>query len=156
MRGKGVCAVMCASEVESALSERDNTRKGRDTLPEIISEHATSTVLPALLVTPLALPFTLSRLLDRDLERNAKRHVLTRSCPSPSPICLQADLSALYLYQAIYQPPPSPPTPLLDQRGSISSYTGSQLTPHTFWSVSAGYDTMQLPFPLTGSAGLAR
>lgn len=37
--------------------------------------------------------------------------------PFPSPICLHADLSVLYLYQVIYQASPSPPTPLLDQRG---------------------------------------
>lgn len=44
-------------------------------------------------------------------------------------VCFQADLSELYLYQAIYQPSPSPPSVLLDQypcrMALISSWTPS-------------------------------
>lgn len=69
----------------------------------IISAHATSTALPALLAKHPSLPPSPSP--DRDLDGGAR---LTRSYPSPSPICLHADLSALYLYQVVHQPlPPS-------------------------------------------------
>lgn len=64
---------MCVSsgclEAKSSLSEGDKAQKDQDTLPELISAHATSTVLPALLVTPPPpLPFTLSQFLDQDLD----------------------------------------------------------------------------------------
>lgn len=100
----------------SALSDADKTQSGPpDTLLGIISAHATSTALPALLAKHPSLPPSPSP--DRDLDRGAR---LTRSYPSPSPICLHADLSALYLYQVVHQPlpppPPSPPTPLRDRR----------------------------------------
>lgn len=77
---------------------------------------------------------------DRDLDRGAR---LTRSYPSPSPICLHADLSVLYLYQVVHQPSPPPLhlLPLLSGigEGSIRPHAGSQLAPHTYGSVSAGY-----------------
>lgn len=65
-------------EVKSASSGGgDNTLKGRDTLLEIISEHATSTALPALLRKPPP-----PNPLDSDLDRNASWHVW----PAPSPL----------------------------------------------------------------------
>lgn len=82
------------------IGKRDSTERGWDTLFYFISAHATYTVLPALL-----------GFLDQDLDRKCFTACLTPSYPSPSPICLHADLSALYLYQVIYQPSPSPPPP---------------------------------------------
>lgn len=123
----------------SALSDADKTQSGPpDTLLGIISAHATSTALPALLAKHPSLPPSPSP--DRDLDGGAR---LTRSYPSPSPICLHADLSALYLYQVVHQPLPPPLhlLPLLSGigEGSIRPHAGSQLAPHTYGSVSAGY-----------------
>lgn len=97
-------------EVKSASSGGgDNTLKGRDTLLEIISEHATSTALPALLRKPP--PPALSIVILTVMLRGTFDPLLALYFPLP---LLQTDLSLLYLYQVIHQPSPSPPVPLLD------------------------------------------
>lgn len=97
-------------EVKSTSSEGgDNTLKGRDTFLEIISEHATSTALPALLRKPP--PPALSIVILTVMLRGTFDSLLALHFPLP---LLQTDLSLLYLYQVIHPPSPSPSVPLLD------------------------------------------
>ena len=84
---------------------------------------------------------------------------LTRSYPSPSSICLHADLSALYLYQVIHQPPPahppSPPTPLRDRRRiNMAARWLSARSAHLLVCVSRLLE-VQPPPPLTCRVCLA-
>lgn len=68
--------------------------------------------------------------LDWDLNRNSSRHIW----PVLTPLLPLSAFKLIYqrfiFYQVIHQPSSS--TLLLDQRGSISPYAGSQLTLHTF------------------------
>jgi len=104
----------------SYQKEITHREKGRDTLLEVIDTHTHTHTLTHTHFHPLSV----SR--SGPLFLTAR---LTCSYPSPSLyICLHADLSALYLSQAVHQPAPSPPR---HRRGNRYGRTPALSSLHT-------------------------